>query len=344
MAGLDPADDRRRRAGHHHARPADAGNAAAVQDELGLRCGAFDVNAACSGFVYGLVTAHGLIAMGADTRARDRHRHAVPHHRLGRPQHRDPVRRRLRRRRARGRSTGRASCSAGTSTPTARSSRSSTPSIGGYIQMDGKEVFRRAVRVMVDSADEVDGARRRHRRRHRPGRAPPGQHPHHRGRLRAARHPDGARRDRARPHRQHVVGVDPARARRRARRRPGRRRRPRAARRLRRRHDLRPAPCCAGAACDRTATRGDGRVVLVTGGSRGIGLACARALRGARRPGRRHLPLVAAARRPASASRATSPSADEVDAAFAAVEAEFGGRSRCSCPTPASPATGCCCA
>jgi len=35
-----------------------------VQHGLGLRCGAFDVNAACSGFVYGLVTAHGLIAMG----------------------------------------------------------------------------------------------------------------------------------------------------------------------------------------------------------------------------------------------------------------------------------------
>ncbi len=42
------------------------GTAAAVQNELGLRCGAFDVNAACSGFVYGLVTGHGLIAMGAD--------------------------------------------------------------------------------------------------------------------------------------------------------------------------------------------------------------------------------------------------------------------------------------
>ena len=37
---------------------------AAVQNGLGLRCGAFDVNAACSGFVYGLVTAHGLIAIG----------------------------------------------------------------------------------------------------------------------------------------------------------------------------------------------------------------------------------------------------------------------------------------
>ena len=36
---------------------------AVVQHELGLACGAFDINAACSGFVYGLVVAHGLIAM-----------------------------------------------------------------------------------------------------------------------------------------------------------------------------------------------------------------------------------------------------------------------------------------
>ena len=33
-----------------------------IQDALGLRCGAFDVMAACSGFVYGLVTAAGLMA------------------------------------------------------------------------------------------------------------------------------------------------------------------------------------------------------------------------------------------------------------------------------------------
>ena len=39
---------------------------ATVAHALGLSCGAFDINAACSGFVYGLVTAHGLIAMGAD--------------------------------------------------------------------------------------------------------------------------------------------------------------------------------------------------------------------------------------------------------------------------------------
>src|SRR4051794_9281214 len=40
--------------------------AATVQHQLGLRCGAFDVNAACSGFVYGLVTAHQFIAGGAE--------------------------------------------------------------------------------------------------------------------------------------------------------------------------------------------------------------------------------------------------------------------------------------
>src|SRR5207302_8049182 len=35
-------------------------------DALGLRCGAFDLNAACSGFVYALVTGHGFVALGLD--------------------------------------------------------------------------------------------------------------------------------------------------------------------------------------------------------------------------------------------------------------------------------------
>ncbi len=40
---------------------------ATVQRELGLRrCAAFDLNAACSGFVYAVVTAHALISTGAD--------------------------------------------------------------------------------------------------------------------------------------------------------------------------------------------------------------------------------------------------------------------------------------
>lgn len=40
------------------------GSAPAVQHGLGLDCGAFDLNAACSGFVYGLVSVAGLLAQG----------------------------------------------------------------------------------------------------------------------------------------------------------------------------------------------------------------------------------------------------------------------------------------
>jgi 3-oxoacyl-[acyl-carrier-protein] synthase-3 len=37
-----------------------------VQANLGLTCGAFDVNAACTGFMYGLVTAFGFVRTGHD--------------------------------------------------------------------------------------------------------------------------------------------------------------------------------------------------------------------------------------------------------------------------------------
>ncbi len=40
--------------------------ASTVQHALGLQCGAFDLNAACSGFVYGLVTAYQFVAGGVD--------------------------------------------------------------------------------------------------------------------------------------------------------------------------------------------------------------------------------------------------------------------------------------
>ncbi len=42
------------------------GTSASVQDGIGVTGGAFDVNAACSGFVYALTVAHGLIAIGAE--------------------------------------------------------------------------------------------------------------------------------------------------------------------------------------------------------------------------------------------------------------------------------------
>lgn len=40
--------------------------ASVVQHQLGLHCGAFDVNAACSGFTYGLVAAQGMVTMGVN--------------------------------------------------------------------------------------------------------------------------------------------------------------------------------------------------------------------------------------------------------------------------------------
>ena len=40
--------------------------ASTVQKNLGLECGAFDLNAACSGFVYAMVAAHGFIGNGLE--------------------------------------------------------------------------------------------------------------------------------------------------------------------------------------------------------------------------------------------------------------------------------------
>ena len=42
------------------------GTSATVQDGIGVVGGAFDVNAACSGFVYALTVAHGMLAIGSE--------------------------------------------------------------------------------------------------------------------------------------------------------------------------------------------------------------------------------------------------------------------------------------
>lgn len=124
-----------------------------VQAELGLRCGAFDVNAACSGFMYALVVAHGMIAMGAEkilcigtdslsriTDWSDRNTAILfadgsgavvleacdgPGQLLGWDIDAD-----------------------------GSSERFLYAEHGGFIEMEGKEVFRRAVRIMVDSAEK----------------------------------------------------------------------------------------------------------------------------------------------------------------------------------------------
>jgi 3-oxoacyl-[acyl-carrier-protein] synthase-3 len=126
---------------------------AAVQHGLGLRCGAFDVNAACSGFVYALITGHGLVAMGmrrilvigTDTLSRitdwtDRNTAILFADGSG------------------------AAVIEATTGPgqllgwdfDADGSLEELlyAEIGGTLHMEGKEVFRRAVRIMVDSADK----------------------------------------------------------------------------------------------------------------------------------------------------------------------------------------------
>ena len=130
------------------------GNAAAVQDALGLRCGVFELNSACSGFVYGLVAAHGMIAVGldnvlvigADTLSRitdwtDRNTAVLFGDGAG--------------------AVVVSSCDGpGELVAWDIDADGSAGSIlwaevGGTIQMEGKEVFRRAVRIMVDSAEKT---------------------------------------------------------------------------------------------------------------------------------------------------------------------------------------------
>ena len=124
---------------------------ATVQHALGLRCGAFDVNAACSGFVYAYVTANGLVAIGAkrllvigtDTLSRitdwsDRGTAILFADGSGA---------------AVVESTSDAGQLLGWDLDADGSVEHLLyADVGGYIHMDGKEVFRRAVRIMVDSA------------------------------------------------------------------------------------------------------------------------------------------------------------------------------------------------
>lgn len=129
------------------------GTSATVQNLLGLSCGAFDVNAACSGFVYALVNAHGLIAMGAervlligtDTLARitdwtDRNTAVLFADGSGAAV--------LEATSGRGHLLGWDLDADGSAEEILYAE------IGGNIQMEGKEVFRRAVRIMVDSAQK----------------------------------------------------------------------------------------------------------------------------------------------------------------------------------------------
>ena len=125
-----------------------------VQNELGLRCGSFDVNAACSGFMYGLVVAHGLITMGAekilvigtDTLARitdweDRNTAILFADGSGAV--------------VLEKSEGQGQLLGWDLDADGSAERFLYAEVGGYLHMDGREVFRRAVRIMVDSGEKA---------------------------------------------------------------------------------------------------------------------------------------------------------------------------------------------
>jgi len=129
------------------------GSSPGVAAQLGLRCGAMDLNAACSGFMYALVVGHGLIAMGAskvlcigtDTLTRitdwtDRNTAILFGDGSGAVV--------LEACAGDGQLLGWDLDADGSAEKFLYSE------IGGLIQMEGKEVFRRAVRIMVDSAQK----------------------------------------------------------------------------------------------------------------------------------------------------------------------------------------------
>jgi 3-oxoacyl-[acyl-carrier-protein] synthase-3 len=124
---------------------------ATVQNALGLKCGAFDVNAACSGFVYATVVAHGLIAMGA------RKVLLIGTDTLSRITDWDDRNTAVLFADGSGAAVLEATDGPGQLLGWDIDSDGSAEEllfceIGGTIRMDGKEVFRRAVRIMVDSA------------------------------------------------------------------------------------------------------------------------------------------------------------------------------------------------
>ena len=67
MAGVDPGDVGLLLLATCSSEQQFPASASIVQHNLGLKCGAIDINAACSGFVYGLVTAMQFAAGGVDT-------------------------------------------------------------------------------------------------------------------------------------------------------------------------------------------------------------------------------------------------------------------------------------
>jgi 3-oxoacyl-[acyl-carrier-protein] synthase-3 len=130
------------------------GTSSTVQAELGVVGGAFDLNAACSGFVYGLVVAQGMLRSGAKRVL------LIGAETLSRITDWDDRKTAVLFGDGAGALVLEATDGQGSMLSWDLGSDGSLnhllyADLGGYLWMDGKEVFRRAVRIVVDSAKKV---------------------------------------------------------------------------------------------------------------------------------------------------------------------------------------------
>ncbi len=289
--------------------------ASEVQHHLGIHGGACDINAACSGFVYGLVHAYGLLALGA------RRVLLIGAETMSRITDQDDRNTAILFADGAGAVVVEAADDTdqlvGWDLGSDGSARDLLfAEIGGYMKMEGREVFRRAVRATVESslrsleragvaAADVDLV------------VP------HQANVRIIDaacqrlgHTDRAHRHGPAEHREHLGRVDPPGTRRRHRGGPRPRGGSTVARRIRSGDEL----------GERSAAVVDmSRVALVTGGARGLGLATARRLAA---DGHRVAVTYRSAPPPPEAEvlavACDVTDTDQVDAAFEKVEQELG--------------------
>src|ERR1035441_6690314 len=127
---------------------------ATVQDGIGVPGGAFDVNAACSGFVYALTVAHGLLAIGAERLL------VIGSEPLSRVTDWDDRSVAILVGDGAGAVVLEAVDGPGQLLSWNLGADGSLRHLlkcdhGGYLYMDGKEIFRKAVRVVVESAEQA---------------------------------------------------------------------------------------------------------------------------------------------------------------------------------------------
>jgi 3-oxoacyl-[acyl-carrier-protein] synthase III len=132
------------------------GTSATVQDGIGIPGGAFDVNAACSGFVYALTVAHGLLAIGAERLL------VIGSETLSRITDWDDRSVAVLVGDGAGAVVLEAVDGPGQLLSWKLGADGSLRHLlkcdhGGYLYMDGKEIFRKAVRVVVESAEQALG-------------------------------------------------------------------------------------------------------------------------------------------------------------------------------------------